>query len=298
MPVTLTEVRFRSHDAECAGVLIEPEGAGGSAPCVVLGHGFGALKEAGLIRSGERFAAAGYVALAFDYRHFGESGGEPRQLLDVGRQHADWRAAVSFARSLAGVDPDRIALWGSSFSGGHVIEIAAGDPLIAAVVSQVPHISGPATLRAAGAADAFRLTVAGVRDQAGALLGREPFTIPIVDVPGTTAAMNSPDAKPGYFAMYDDGFEWRNEVAGRFALTVGLYRPGRKIAAVGCPILVQVALDDVVTPPEPAIEAAARAPDGELITYAGLGHFDCYRGEHFERFAGDQLDFLGRRLPV
>ncbi len=177
-----------------------------------------------------------------------------------------------------------------------MIEIAAGDPRVAAVVSQVPHIDGIATLREAGPANALRLLAAGLTDQVGALLGREPHPLAIVGPPGSTAAMNSPDAEPGYRAIYDDGFEWRNEVAARIALRVAMYRPGRRAADVACPLLVQVAADDVITPPAPAIEAAARAPRGELLTYAGLGHFDVYRGEPFERVTSDQLDFLGRHL--
>lgn len=267
-------------------------------PCAVLGHGFGALKEGGPIRTAERYAEAGIAGLAFDYRHFGESGGEPRQLIDVQRQHEDWRAAIAFTRALDGVDPDRIVLWGTSFAGGHVIEVAAGDGRIAAAVSQMPHIDGIATLRVAGPANMARLTVAGLRDQAAALLGREPHYMRIVGPPGTTAAMTSPDAEPGYHAIYDDGFEWRNEVAARIALRLPLYRPGRRAPDVACPLLVQVAMDDVITPPEPALDAAAAAPRGELVSYAGLGHFDVYRGDPYERALADQLDFLRRHLSL
>lgn len=293
---TLEQLRFRSGDAECAAVLVRPPGADGPVPCVVLGHGFGALKEGGPIRTAERYAEAGYAGLAFDYRHFGESGGEPRQLLDIGRQHDDWRAAVEFARGLDGVDPEWIALWGSSFSGGHVIQIASEDDRIAAVISQVPHAGGPATLREAGVANLTRLTFAGMRDQLGALLGREPHYIGIVGAPGETAAMTSPDAKPGYFALYDEGFDWSNDVAARIVLRVATYSPGRRAKRVAAPLLVQVAMDDVVTPPEPALRAAAEAPRGELVSYAGLGHFDVYSGEHFERAVSDQLEFLRRNL--
>lgn len=268
--ISREELRFPSGEAECAAVLVRPAEAAGAIPCVVLGHGFGALKEGGPIRCAERFAAAGYAGLAFDYRYVGESGGEPRQLLDIGRQLEDWRAAVGHARRLEGVDPERIVLWGSSFAGGHVIEIAADeakgrspgaagpappDPPIAAVISQAPHVDGIATLRGLGLASAARLTAA-------ALLGRE----------------------------------WQNDLAPRVAARMPFYRPGRRAGEVSCPILVQVASDDAITPPAPAMEAAGRAPKGELIIYAGLGHFEIYRGEAYERAVADQLDFLGRHL--
>jgi fermentation-respiration switch protein FrsA (DUF1100 family) len=289
------QLRFRSGDAECAAVLIRPDTTE-PVPCVVLGHGFGAVKEGGPIRVAERYAEAGFAGLAFDYRHFGESGGEPRQLVDIDRQLDDWRAAIAHARTLEGVDAQRIALWGSSFAGGHVVAIAADDPRVVAVVSQVPYADGIPTLVGFGPANVLRLTVAGLRDQLGALMGRSPHRIAIVGPPGSTAFMNTPDAEPGYGAIYDNGFEWTNEAAARLALRVPLHRPGRRAREVRCPLLVQVAAEDALTPPAPAIEMASSAPRGELLTYAGLGHFDVYRGEAYERVVGDQLEFLGRHL--
>ena len=290
-----TEVRFRSGETECAGVLIRPD-ATEATPCVVLAHGFGALKEGGPIRMAERFAAEGYTGLAFDYRYFGESGGEPRQLLNVKRQLEDWRSAIDYARALEGVDAERIGLWGSSYSGGHVMALAAGDPRIKAAISQAPYTDGLKTLLALGPARIARLTLAGLRDIVSVAAGRQPRLIPIVGPPNSVGAMTTPDSEPGYSAMYDPGFDWRNEFTPRAALTLPLYSPGRRAAGVECPLLVQVCSADAITPPGPAIEAAARAPKGELITYAGLGHFDIYRGEPLERAAADQIDFLNRHL--
>ncbi len=287
------QISFRSGDEECAGWLYRPAGAPDPVACVVMAHGFGATKAGGLAAYAERFADAGYAVLVFDYRHFGDSGGAPRQLLSVRRQQADWRAAVVHARALDGVDPERIALWGSSFSGGHVVVIAAADARVRTVVAQVPHTDGPATLRAAGPGDLARLTAAGLRDLVGAALGRAPYLIPIVGPPGTTSAMNSPDAEPGYGAMFPAGVRWRNEVSARAALQVGTYSPGRRASRVRCPLLVQIATEDAVTPPDPARRVAARAPRAELLAYPG-GHFDFYIGDLFERVVSDQVGFLGR----
>src|ERR1019366_378617 len=94
----------------------------------------------------QRFAEAGLDALAFDYRHFGASDGEPRQLLSIPSQLEDYAAAIAFARELPGVDPDRIAVWGSSYAGGHVVPVAVADGRVAAVISQVPAMDGVAAL--------------------------------------------------------------------------------------------------------------------------------------------------------
>jgi dienelactone hydrolase len=142
-PGTRLDVAFSSAGDECRGWLFMPEAE--RPPLVILGHGLGATREFGLEPYARRFADAGIAALAFTYRHFGDSGGQPRQLLDIERQLADWAAAIAYARGLDGIDRERIALWGTSFGGGHVIEAAARDGAVAAVVSQCP---SPTVLRA------------------------------------------------------------------------------------------------------------------------------------------------------
>lgn len=289
-----SDATFDSAGWACAAWVYEPAGDG-PFPCVVLAHGWSGVREQRLDAYAERFTAAGLAAVVFDYRHFGASEGQPRQLLDIGRQLEDWTAAVAFARSLPFVDPERVALWGSSFSGGHVQELAGRDPRIAAVIAQVPFADGLRNLPRLGVANAIRLTVAGLGDQAGALLGRPPRMLPAVGAPGTLAVMTSPDAEPGFRAIDPPGSAWRNETAARIVLAVATYRPGRRAGRVGAPILYAIAQDDVVTPPAFAEAAAARAPRSEVLRYPG-GHFDLYSGEAFERVVADQVAFLRRHL--
>jgi alpha/beta superfamily hydrolase len=289
---TRTDVTFRSGDAGCAAWLFRPDGEAGDG-AIVLAHGFGATRDARLAAYAERFADAGLTALVFDYRSFGASGGEPRQVLDIGRQHDDWRSAIAYARALDGVDRERVAIWGSSFSGGHVAALAADDHHIAAAISQAPFMDGLVNLPALGARHSLKLTAHGLRDQLRALAGRPQHNIGIVGPPGSTAVMTSPDADPGYRALFEPGVGFVNEVAARITLRVGTYRPGRGTARISCPWLVQVCDRDVVTPPGPALAAADRAPRGEAMRY-DLGHFDIYLGEAFERTVGDQLAFLAR----
>jgi pimeloyl-ACP methyl ester carboxylesterase len=215
---------------------------------------------------------------------------------DIGAQHDDYRAAISFARTLLQVDSEQVVVWGSSFSGGHVAALAAEDDRLAGAISQNPFMDGVATLRALGVAATVRLTVAGLRDEWARIRGREAFVIPIVGPPGTTGAMCTPDALPGYSAMYE-GSPWVNEYAARVGLRVAWYRPGLRASSIACPWLVQVADDDAITPAAPAVAAAARAPWPKLCRYPG-GHFDVYVGQGFERAVGDQVDFLRRVVPV
>ena len=117
------DIVVRSGGQDCAGWLYHADAAEPAAT-VVMAHGLAAVKEMRLDAYAERFARAGYHVLVFDYRHFGASGGQPRQLLDIRRQHEDWAAAVGYARSLPEVDSAKVALWGTSLAGGHVLALA------------------------------------------------------------------------------------------------------------------------------------------------------------------------------
>ncbi|HEU4977446.1 MAG TPA: alpha/beta fold hydrolase, partial [Solirubrobacteraceae bacterium] len=159
------DLTFPSGGEQCAAWLYRPHQPDGeSVPCVVMAHGFSATRSDGLPAYAERFAAAGFAVLLFDYRHFGDSGGEPRQLVHPSRQREDYRSAIAFARTLRGVDPERIALFGSSFSGGHVVVVAAGDERVAAVIAQAPFADVVDTLRAMDVRAAPGVTVRALRD--------------------------------------------------------------------------------------------------------------------------------------
>jgi uncharacterized protein len=291
-----SDITFRSGATRCAAWLYRPvAGDGAASPCVVMAHGFSGVRDQRLDAYAERFVQAGLTALVFDYRYFGDSAGEPRQLLDIRRQLEDWRAAIAYARSIEGLDPARVAIWGSSLSGGHVMYLAARDSSLAAAVSQVPFADGLITLPALGVGQALRMTREGLRDQLGAILGRPPHMIAASGPPGSRSVMNKPSVEPGMRAITPPGSTWRNEVAARIALHVGSYRPGRKAGKIRCPILFCVADNDDLTVPGPVLKAARKAPRAELKRYP-ISHFEIYLGEWFERAVADQADFLRRHL--
>lgn len=296
-----TEARFTSTGVECAARVYRPVTSDVAAPVVVLAHGFGGVRALRLDAYAEQLAAAGYVAMAFDYRGFGDSAGEPRQLLDVGMQLADWRAALAFARTLPGVDPERVVAWGTSFAGGHVITLAGtGEPL-AAIIAQVPHVSGPAAVRATGLRRSLRVGVHGIRDQVRAWFGRTPVYVDSVAVPGRTGVMTSPDAAPGMDRLISESGlragDYPQTVAARIVLRIGLYSPGRSAAKVACPALVQIVEDDAVTPRRVAERTARKMPQATVHTYPG-GHFDPYVEPLFSRVIADQVAFLHTHVPL
>ncbi|ANI39475.1 alpha/beta hydrolase fold protein [Mycolicibacterium vaccae ATCC 25954] len=289
---TRDDVRIPARGGEIAAYLYRPQVSDRPAPCVVMAHGFTGTRDDGLPGYAEAFCGAGYAVALFDYRHFGASTGEPRQLLDIAEQRRDYHSVIAWARHLDGVDPDRLVAWGTSFSGGHVLAVAAEDPQIAAVIAQAPFTDALATLREIPPRNIPRVMLAAVRDQLGAWRGQPPYTVPAVGEPGTVAAMTSLDAKPGFEAMIGPNSLWRNEFAARLMFRFAFCRPGRAAAKLPMPVLLCVCDDDVVTPPGPSVTAARHAPRGELRRYP-YGHFDIYNDPQVK---ADQLAFLARAV--
>lgn len=292
-------IAFLSGGERCDGWLYRPVSAGPH-PCVVMAHGIGGIRAAILPDIAERFANAGIAAFVFDYRHLGTSAGEPRGLIDIRKQREDYRAAIDFARGLDGLDPERIALWGTSLSGGHVLGLAARDPRLAAAVIQNPFVDGRrealATLRSAGVMTTARLVWIGVRDEVSRLLGRRPHRVELVGHPGSVAMLTTPDAVGGYASILPpDATTWEPAVPARIVLRIGSYRPARLAHLVQCPLLVSVCDRDLITPAGPAVLVAEQAPRGELRRYP-IGHFDLFTGRWFERVVDDQIAFLRRSL--
>jgi uncharacterized protein len=288
------EVTFTSGGETCAAWLYLPNGTAERAPCVVMAHGFGGTRSDGLPAFAERFAEAGLAALVFDYRHFGDSEGEPRQLLDIERQLEDWTAAIACARTRPEVDEARVALWGSSFSGGHVVAAGVRDGQVQAVVSQGPFSDGLRQLASFPLSLNLKLTAHALRDQLHAWLGRAPHYVPVVGPPGSDAVLQSPDSEAGYRAIVGEGSRWRNECTPRVMLRVAGYRPFLVGARLPCPWLVCIAERDDLTPPVLARDLAAVG--GAQVRSYDLAHFEIYVGEGFEQVLADESAFLMRHL--
>ncbi len=295
-PAQREKVRFGSGDTECAAWHY-PGSNGG---CVIMAGGGGVTKEPGTDLFAKRFHQAGYAVLAFDYRRLGESGGEPRQVIRVSEQLADWQAAIGFAGSLPGVDPARLAIWGFSLSGGHVFRVAARNPGLAAAIAQTANADGPAAARNAGRYQKplamLRLTARSLRDTVGGLLGQKPLLVPLAAPPGSVALLSTPDSLDGDRALNPGNAypEWLQALAARSVLPIVLYRPGRDAARVRPPLLVLVCDQDQTALAEPAAWAAQRAPRGELVRLPG-GHYAPFLDQH-EPAVAAELAFLQRHL--
>src|SRR5712671_6213251 len=139
MTIEKRDVTFKSADNLCSGWFFLPQrrNTDKPVPAIAMAHGVGAVKEMYIDFFGRRFAEAGIAALLFDYRFFGASGGEPRQRVFPRDQMEDYRSALTWLSMQPEIDADRLGIWGTSFSGGHLLHVAAYDPRVKAVVSQV-----------------------------------------------------------------------------------------------------------------------------------------------------------------
>ena len=292
------DLSFDSHGITCRGYFYTGQG-NGPRPCIIMGHGFAATRDCGLAPFAEAFVAAGYSVFIFDYRHFGASGGEPRQLLVPEQEVEDWLSALAFVRGLEGVRADAICLWGTSFGGGLVTVAAARDGGVQAIIAQCPMMDGLASVRAvlgyAGPWHLLKLSAHGAVDMARGLVGAAPHYIASAGKPGEVAAMTAHDCYDGYTALLPAGVP--NKVAARVSSRLMLFRPVRHAARVPCPALLLLCEQDTVAPMAAAEKAAALMPQSEVRRYP-VGHFDIYQGEARQISLRDQLDFLNRHLPA
>jgi pimeloyl-ACP methyl ester carboxylesterase len=263
-----------------------------------MAGGFGVTKEPGTDLFAERFQRAGFGVLAFDYRRFGESGGEPRQVAWVGDQLADWQAAISYATERPGVE--KVAIWAFSLSGGYIFPIAARNPQLAAAIAQTPNADGPAASRNAArhqkSLAMLRFAGRALADLLGSLIGRPPLLVPLVGPPGTVALLTTPDSLRTNEALNPGNkySEWIQAVAARSTLRVTAYRPGRAASRVKIPLLVVVADQDQTALAQPSIDAAAQAPTAELLRVPG-GHYAPFLEQH-EVVVEAEIAFLTNHL--
>jgi dienelactone hydrolase len=296
---------FESQGERCAATWYWPDGAAARWPCVVLANGFLGTRDWILPDFAQRFAASGFAAFAFDYRHLGGSGGTPRQIVDVRTQRADLLAALAHARREPRIDPRRLALWGTSLGGSHALAVAAADPGLAAVILNMPALDVVpgsnieakskrlGVSRARTAAITVRLLGTALRDLWRGARGAEPVYLAVYGEPGK-AFFTDPDLAPRFRRVAEGSPTWQNRVAARFLLGPPRYRRGT-FERVAAPILICLAEHDVEISVDFVRTKAAGARRAELRVYP-FGHFDMYHGDAFEQVANDQVAFLRAHL--
>ncbi|BDX30914.1 alpha/beta hydrolase [Mycobacterium antarcticum] len=289
-------VDFVSGGTRCAAWLTLPPGAG-SHPAVVLAHGLGATHDMLLTQYEQHFAAAGIATLAFDYRHTGASGGEPRQRISLARQRQDVMAALTYAMTRKDVDPGRVGLWGTSLGAMNVIRAAAGRSDVAAAVVQCPIVHGPGAARSLGLRGPLRLTPAIVDDAVGGLLRRGRRYVPIVGPQGSVAMVTASGALDGWNSTVPPGGTFDNRIAAADAVAMIATSALRDARRVSAPLLVCVCDRENLIDPRYAELVAERAPRG-LARHYDSDHFTIYHPPLLGRVLIDQTAFFVEHLDV
>jgi uncharacterized protein len=289
-----SDVRIPAADGEQIDAWMFLPDAPGPHPVVVMAHGIGGVKAAGLAPFAERFAENGFAAVVFDYRHWGLSTGQPRQLLSVRRQLDDYRTVLAWTRAQDVFDDTRVFIWGTSFAGMHIVELAAGEPGIAGAIAQCPLVDGLAGVANIPIGRGLRLTAHALADLLGSALGRRPHYLQVSVPPGRLGVIATEDAMTGLARLDPGDGSWSNDITARSVLDATMHRPARRAHRARCPLLMVVAESDTMAPTGPAVSVAARAPRGELYRSRG-GHYDVYAGgRDHDNVLRVELEFLRR----
>ncbi|KAK3652604.1 hypothetical protein LTR56_001968 [Elasticomyces elasticus] len=297
------DVEFQTTDhVTLRGWFFTPEKTDKKLPCLVMAHGWSAVKEMDLDAFAEHFTShLAITCLVYDNRAFGASDAapnEPRYEIIPSLQQSDYSDAITYAQTLDEVNPERIGIWGSSYSGGHVLFVGAVDRRVKTVMSQVPLTNGWENFHRLIRPDIVpTMNKMFADDRQARAQGKGAGVIPVVDAdPMKPSALPTPDSYT-FFAEWEKKSGWKNECTIRSVELLRANDPSHMISRISpTPLLMTVAENDVLTPTDISIEAFSRAREPKTLHIIPGGHFDGYTGSNFERNARRQVRFLEETL--
>ncbi len=294
------DIEFRTEDGvTLRGWHYPAQGVQGPAPTVIMAHGFSATREIFLDSFAEVFSAAGLGVIVYDHRNLGASDGTPRNHIDPWAQINGYRDAITWAQTLPDVDAGRIGVWGSSYSGGHVLVVAALDRRVKCVVSQVPLTWGYESARRLIRGDMWAgLRAAFDGDRAARARGEAGATMPVTAPEGQPCALPTADTYE-FFTRFqqEHATSWQNEVTLHSIELFTEYEPADYIARIApTPLMVVVASGDHLTPFDMTARAYEKALEPKKLVILPGGHFEAYTGEPFKISSAAQTDWFKRHL--
>jgi cephalosporin-C deacetylase-like acetyl esterase len=293
MPVE--RIHFYSEGARLAGMLYLPADVkeDEKRPGIVLCHGFTGIKELILPHYAQIFADNGFVALAFDYRGFGESDGTRGRLL-WHEQLADIRNAVTYLSTWPSVDAGRIGVWGTSYGGALAPYALAVDERIKAGVGQLGFADGyaAATRRLPEEAiEGFRVMIE--EDRRRRVLDNNPLY--------ADAMLLASD--PEMSTFFEKEAQKMPQLIGREIMVQFIeahleFSPISVIEKKGTrPLLLIAAELDVVCPMEEYHELYEKAPEPKKwVVFENTRHFELYEGEPASKSAAEAVSFFREHL--
>jgi dipeptidyl aminopeptidase/acylaminoacyl peptidase len=285
------KTQFVVNGLQVNGYFHLPEGEKTALPIIVMFNGYGTEWSFGTQPFIEAFTQLGFATLNVDYRYFGQSEGEPRQLLDIPAQLEDCRAAIEHVLLQEWVDKNRIVIWGSSLGGGHAISMAAEFAQVKALIAQVPHCCSRAAMKTVTLGAIFKGMSTAVSDKVASLFNKPVKTIPIVAIPEEYGVMNHKGWKQHYLSLAQHSKTWVNAIPARSLLKGGDYRPVLQAQHIQCSTLLVAATNDSGVPVQSIRDTAQKIAQSEIYEFAGE-HFDVYHGHYFADVLNKELAFL------
>ena len=285
---------FTSQGLRCDGDLYLPSNVE-KPPIIIMAHGFGAEKWLRLPEYASFFASHGLAVFLFDYRCFGTSEGEPRIWVSPKRHIQDWHAALDYVRNLQEINSEKIALWGTSYSGGHVLMTGADAQNISCILAQVPFVDARSSMRRFGASFIIKGFFHTLWDILKSTFGGKPHYIKIVGLPSEFAALNTPDAYEGVMKLVLPGHPFIDLTPARCLMELTFYAPIKKVSKIKCPTMIMGSGTDTLIDIKAVEKTASLISNCEYIRYE-CGHFDIYLGELFNDSIQKQLNFFNKHL--
>ena len=265
------DVDFYSEGTRCSAWFYLPE-TDEKCPIIVMAHGLGGTREMRLYEYAERFAQNGYACFLFDYRNYGASDGNKRQLINVKMQLKDWNNAIDFIKNDSRIDADKLLLFGSSFSGGHVTYLSAHRNDVKGAVAQCPYTDTMATIKEVGLLYILKRAPFVIADVLSCVTGYHPVMLKLSTYKGELAFMDADEKTTNDFL---DG------------------APGKYFSKINTPIFVAACTQDDLAPADKTIELAKKCKTSTYKTY-DCGHFQIYCNELFEEVINDYLEFYNK----
>lgn len=292
------DVRFKTFDGlTLGGWLYTPINVKEALPTIIISLGFGAIKEHYFVNFAERFAAEGFAVLIYDNRNFGDSEGEPRHEVDPVLQVRDLRDAITYALSLDVVDNEKIGIWGSSYSGGHVLQVGAFDKRVKCIVAQVPEINGYFDIKFNVRADLVPELLRGFEyDREQRSKGEDPIYLPIYSEDESVECALPGKEAYEFLKDCDNGYNWENKVTLKSLEMLQEYWPAATIERISpIPLLMIVGLEDNITAADLALKAYQEALEPKKLFTLPCGHFEPYT-KHFDKSSQAAIDWFNEHL--
>ncbi len=263
------------------------------APCVIMTHGFTALKEHYLSKFADTFANAGMCVLVYDNRNFGESDGEPRFEVNPALQVRDLSDAISYVQTKPYVNAKKIALWGTSFSGGNIIVTAAEDSRVKCIVAQVPFVKGHHDFLKTTRPDLWDIIQKkyAAYDKARAESKLPAMTPVVTSDPAKSVVMKEREAYDFFTSLP----EWQNQVTLKSMQMAGDYVPMDWISKIHIPVLFIIADQDTICLTNLALNAFEKITSIKKCVMITGHHFAAYH-EQFEICAKEACEWFKQWL--